>query len=126
MSNLVFQSGSTWRKLGFALYSNSLSYREVLENNPAWSVFSNPPEGTVLSSGPSSGSLLTAGLSQNSPMVSQPLSVYSEDYYPFTTPEDYVVSLSRYAPNHLKNVERLNGWISNSITADTGVQPDII
>ena len=121
MANLVFQSGSTWRRLGFALYSNSLSYREVLENNPAWSVVKNPPLGTILNPGSVSGPAMTVGLTQQSPALA-PVATSAEDFFPFTSQESYAESLSRYTKLSLEDVERNNGWSAASVHSDTGNQ----
>lgn len=120
MANLVFQSGSTWRKLGFALYSDSLSYREVLENNPIWSVVKNPPIGTALNPGDNYTVDPTVGLSQQSPILSRSPSSSTLDYYPFTSQEDYAKSLSRYNKIALKQVGKNNGLTMDSEQALTG------
>jgi hypothetical protein len=121
MANLVFQSGSTWRRLGFALYSNSLSYREVLENNPTWSVVKNPPLGTILNPGSVTGSVTSVGLTQQSPVLSS-ATTSAGDFFPFPSQESYAESLSRYTRLSLRDVERNNGWSAASVHSDTGNQ----
>jgi hypothetical protein len=120
MATLSFQPGATWRKLGFAVYSDSLAYREVLKDNPQWDVLSHPPLGTVLR-GKRAQSNAGAGLSQQ-PSVISPISGSSSLlYYPFDNLAGYLESLRKYSPSALKSVERVNGWSSNDIISDTGL-----
>lgn len=117
MATLSFQADSTWRKLGFALYSDSLAYRKILEDNPQWSVMQSPPVGASLRS--LSGAASSIGLSQQSPIVSAGAEGSSLAYYPFESKEDYLKSLVKYNPSSLRDVERLNGWSQNSPTSDS-------
>lgn len=119
MGTFVFQPGMTWRKAGFALYSNSLSYREVLEQNPAWSVTQLPPPGTVLKG---SSSTSARGASQQPSVYSLQSVNNSNDYYPFQSEKDYYKALSLYSSSSLKSVERVNGLTSDSRAAITGIQ----
>lgn len=112
MGTFVFQPGMTWRKVGYALYSNSLSYREVLEANPAWNVTQVPPPGTVLRG--STGSNASYGASQLPSIYSVQNSAGLGDYSPFSSSEEYHKSLSRYSPSSLRNMERVNGLSSDS------------
>lgn len=118
MNTFVFQPGMTWRKLGFAMYSDSLAYREVLDNNPAWDVTQVPSPGTVLYGSTSQSS--AGGASQQPSVFSQPEGQASIDYYPYSSQNAYYTALCRYTPPVLKKVERLNGWTSDSYLAITG------
>lgn len=91
----------TWRKAGFALYSNSLEYRKILDQNLEWSVMETPPPGTVLNK----------KISNNYDPASNN---YDPLFYPFDTSEEYYSSLSRYSTLALAEVERLNGWTASS------------
>lgn len=113
MNTFVFQPGLTWRKLGYGFYSDSLSYREVLEQNPKWNVMELPPVGAVLESGTTvAGSV--AGLSQQTPIFDRNTGLSTIDYYPFEGPTEYYEALSLYNPGCLNEVDRLNGWTSDS------------
>ncbi len=123
MARLIFQPGSTWRKLGYALYSDSSAYREILDQNPQWTVIENPPIGTALRNKPNTMGSVGGGLalSQQSPIVPRPSGDDTSIYYPFETKDDYFESLNKYTANALKKVEQLNGWSANSVASDTGI-----
>jgi hypothetical protein len=121
MATLSFQADSTWRKIGFALHSDSLAYRKILEDNPQWSVMQNPPVGASLRS--RSAAVSSTGISQQSPVVSMGADGSSFVYYPFDSRQDYLQSLVRYSPASLMDVERLNGWSQNSTTSDSPNNP---
>lgn len=121
MAKVFFKAGSTWRKLGYALNSDSLTYREIIENNPQWDVTEYPPVGTELRV-KTPVSETNAGLSQQSPIVSMTSSNNPLAYYPFYSRESYLESALRYSAGALKNVESLNGWSQNSVASDTGLQ----
>lgn len=112
MNTFVFQPGMTWRKLGFAFYSDSLSYRRVLDQNPAWNVMELPPPGTVLRGSMSSSSF--GGASQQPSVFSQGTGANSLNFFPFNNSLDYYTALSRYSPSSLKSVERVNGYTSDT------------
>ena len=120
MNTFVFQPGMTWRKLGFALYSDSLAYREVLNQNPAWDVTQLPAPGTVLRK--SSSSVSGAGASQQPSVFSQALGQASLSYFPFTSQKEYYASLFKYSSLCLKEVDRNNGWANDSYSLVTGIQ----
>lgn len=120
MATLSFQPGATWRKLGFVLYSDSLAYREVLEDNPQWDVLNHPPAGAALRSRKSVNSS-GPGLSQQSSVIAPISDAGALLYYPFDNERDYLRSLLKYSPSAMKDVERVNGWSANSIVSDTGI-----
>lgn len=119
MRTFPFPPGMDWGKLGFTLYSNSLSYREVLEQNPQWSVTELPPIGAVLQfSGQSQ-----AGRLSGSPMSFGAPSVSTTDaVYPFDTVESYLSAVNLYSPSALKSVEKTNGLSMVSTSAITGIE----
>lgn len=120
MNTFVFQPGMTWRKLGFALHSNSLEYRKVLENNPIWDISKLPPPGTVLR-GSLNGSP-SAGASQQPSVYTQLGSDSFLEFFPFDSQIEYYAALVRYSPSSLRKVERINGLTSDSSPALTGRQ----
>ena len=108
----------TWRKLGYGFYSDSLSYRQVLDNNPRWSVVELPPSGTVLVGGTT---ISGAGSSQQSPVFGRSSGQEVLDFYPFLSEEEYYLSLSSYSRSSLREVSRLNGWSTDSSEVVTGL-----
>lgn len=110
MNTFVLQSGATWPKLGFVFFSDSLSYREVLEANPFWDITKMPNPGSVLMQPEESG-VGDSGLTQASMAVSVDTTNYSvnDTYYPFSTAEEYSQAISRYGTYSLSNVAELNG-----------------
>ena len=119
MNTFVFQPGMTWRKLGFALYSDSLAYRRVLEENPAYGVTRNPAPGTVLRK--SSPTVPVAGASQQPSIYSQPSGQATPSYFPFDSQNEYYSSLFRYSSLSLREVDRNNGWTNDSYPVVSGV-----
>jgi hypothetical protein len=120
MNLFTFQPGMTWRKLGFAFSSDSLAYRKVLDQNPIWNVMELPPPGTVLK-----GSLQaspSAGATQQPSVFSQGTGPTSLEFYPFDNSLDFYTALSRYSPNSLQNVERVNGYTSDDNIVFVGFQ----
>jgi len=108
----------TWRKLGYGFYSNSLAYRQVLDNNPRWSVVELPPPGTVLVGGTTNSG---AGASQQSPIFGRSSGQEVLDFYPFSSEGEYFSSLSLYSRSSLREVSRLNGWSMDSSEVVTGL-----
>ena len=49
MITVPFQPQFNWRKLGYLFYTDSMKYRDVLDNNPQWTVTELPPLGAQLS-----------------------------------------------------------------------------
>jgi hypothetical protein len=116
MNSVVFQPGITWAKLGYALYSNSLAYRKVLDQNPKWSVTETPPLGSViLADYPDSPGMTN----QVVPAIGGSSGSVSEEYFPFDNKLRYFESLYRYNTAALEEVERYNGWSLDSEAALT-------
>jgi len=66
-----FQQQFTWRKLGFLYFTNSLSYREVLEENPQWKVTELPPVGAQIRLSNVSPQSTPGGITQGSFILGQ-------------------------------------------------------
>lgn len=120
MRRIVFQPDSTWRKLGYALYSDSLSYREIINDNPQWDVLHTPPPGTRLKSSSSSSRANVSGLTQQAPITARPSEYTALKFFPFSSESEYYTSLLRYSFKALEDTQRLNGWSSNSVISDSG------
>lgn len=115
MNNFVLQSGSSWGKLGFVFFSDSTSYREVLEANPFWDITKMPVPGSILKEPDNSG-LPSSGLTQSSITVSVDTGQYSADdtYYPYSNAQEYYQALSKYGSYALSHVEEINGVVQTS------------
>lgn len=118
--SLPFQQQFTWRKLGYLFFEDSLSYREVLEQNPQWSVNKLPPVGAQLritGTGGRAGSLTQGNFIFG-------LSVESEAdlIYPYDTRAEYDIALNRYTLQGVVQREVLNGYSIDSDQAITGQQ----
>jgi len=121
--SVSFQPQFTWRKLGYLYYTNSLDYREVLEQNPQWKVTELPPIGAQLrisSSANTSGT--PGGLTQGSFIFGLPSGQNSADIFPYETRESYTTALNRYTLQGVVDRESLNGITFDSIQAITGQQ----
>ena len=121
--SVSFQPQFTWRKLGYLYYTNSLDYREVLEQNPQWKVTELPPIGAQLrisSSANTSGT--PGGLTQGSFIFGLPSGQNSADNFPYETKESYTTALNRYTLQGVVDRESLNGITFDSIQAITGQQ----
>jgi hypothetical protein len=119
MRTIPWQPGFTWRKLGFLSYSDSLSYREIIEMNPGWDVTVEPPIGAVIryeSPTPDSGLLGTNTTFSPSSLQA------SEDIYPFSSVKEYEKSIATYQLGNVLQVDRLNGWSMDSRQAKFGYQ----
>lgn len=124
MDTFTFGSGLTWRKSGYAFFSDSLAYRDILDVNPVWDISISPVPGTLLykpdSASPSAGGTLSQGS-----MATDLFSYSSENtdyYYPYESPESFDKSLLRYNMVTLANVERYNSWSLTSSPVVTGLQ----
>jgi hypothetical protein len=121
--SVSFQPQFTWRKLGYLYYTNSLDYREVLEQNPQWKVTELPPIGAQLrisSSANTSGT--PGGLTQGSFIFGISSGQNSTDIFPYETKESYTTALNRYTLQGVVDRESLNGITFDSIQAITGQQ----
>lgn len=115
MNTFVFQSNYTWRKTGFVFLSDSLAYRETLNNNPGWDITATPPPGSSLIQPNRIGLGVTDTAAVGAGSNVDPLS-----YYPFDSREEFILSLARYNPSTLLNVDRYNGWSADSTNSLSG------
>ena len=123
MTSFAFQQQLNWRKLGYLFFTNSLSYREVLEQNPQWGVTELPPVGAqmVLNGTEAGGS--AGGISGTSLMPSQQGSQGGDaDIFPFVTPASYKEAVNRYNLYGVVFRDSLNGYSADSLSAATGRQ----
>lgn len=116
--SLPFQQQSTWRKLGYLYFTNSTSYREVLEQNPQWKVTELPPVGAQLRI--TSSQANTSGTVQGNFLFGTAVNGNQLDYFPFDTEEDYILSLVKYSPSAVKNREAINGFTLDSEVTTVG------
>ena len=119
--SVPFQQQYTFRKLGYLYFTDSLSYREVLEQNPQWKVTELPPIGAQLriTSSASSGRV-PGGLSQGSFIFGLPSGQQRDTIFPFETEADYTKALNRYTVQGVVDREELNGLSLDSAAAITG------
>ena len=121
--SVPFQPQYTWRKLGYLYFSNSLDYRQVLEQNPQWNVTQLPPIGAQLRITPSADAVSTpGGLTQGSGIVGFPTGVTRDEIFPYETRESYTKALNRYSLRGVLQREKLNGISFDNTSAITGVQ----
>jgi hypothetical protein len=118
-----FQPQYTWRKLGYLAFTDSLEYREVLEQNPQWSVWELPPLGAQLrlSQAPTSAGT-PGGLTQGSFITGLVTGDASDAIFPYDTQVDYDSALYRYTLQGVVDRESLNGISFDSTQAITGIQ----
>ena len=117
--SLPFQQSFTWRKLGYLYFTNSTSYREVLEQNPQWKVTELPPVGAQIRI--SSNQINTAGTVQGNFLLGSAVDGNNLAYFPFDTEEDYIKSLVKYSLGAVKNREVINGYtLDSQVTAVGG------
>ena len=118
-----YQQQFTWRKLGYLFFSDSLSYREVLEQNPQWKVTELPPVGAQLRVSSSSSTAGTpGGLTQGSFIFGLSAGQESANIYPYDTERDYTTALNHYTLQGVIDREKLNGITFDSTQAITGNQ----
>jgi len=122
MTSFAFQQSSTWRKLGYLFYTNSLSYRDVLEQNPQWSVTELPPVGAQMVVNGSEAGGANGGLVGTSLTPSQQGGGYSAAIFPFESPASYREAVDRYNLYGVVFRESLNGYSADSLSAVTGRQ----
>jgi hypothetical protein len=116
--SIPFQQQLTWRKLGYIYFNDSLSYREVLEQNPQWNVTELPPIGAQIRL--SATLNRTGGLVQGSFVFGQPLGSTKFDIYPFDSVESYVKSLVKYSPSAVAQRDKVNGYAMDSEVTTVG------
>ena len=115
--SLPWQQQFTYRKLGFLFFTDSLSYREVLEQNPQWRVNERPPLGAQLRISSARG--ISNGLSHGSFVFGLP-AADTADIFPFGTQKSYVEALVRYSPSAIKDRVVVNGYTLDSEIVTTG------
>jgi hypothetical protein len=118
-----WQPQYSWRKLGYLAYTNSLQYREVLEQNPQWSVWELPPIGAQmrLTSAPTTSGT-PGGLTQGSFITGESTGDASDAIFPYDTQKEYNTALYRYTLQGVLDRESLNGITFDSTQAITGIQ----
>jgi hypothetical protein len=117
-----FQQQHTWRKLGYLYFSDSLSYREVLEENPQWKVTELPPLGAQIRLTSTPTRQTPGGLSQGDFLFGLPTVEQAASIYPYETEELYDISLNKYTLQGVLDREELNGITFDSVQAITGQQ----
>jgi len=121
--SVPFQQQFTWRKLGYLYFTNSLDYRQVLEQNPQWKVTELPPLGTQIRLSASASTMGTpGGLSQGSFVFGLPTGEVQNDIFPFETEKSYNQALNRYTLQGVIDREEINGITFDSTQAVTGLQ----
>ena len=118
--SLPFEPQFTFRKLGYLYFTDSLSYREVLEQNPQWTVTELPPIGAQLriTGANSSGGTLTQG----SFIFGLPSGEQADAIFPYDTEQEYVTALNRYTVQGVVERATVNGITLDSEQAITGIQ----
>lgn len=110
--SIPFEQQFTWRKLGYLFFSDSLSYREVLEQNPEWNVTELPPLGAQIRIRENIQN--RNGLVQGNFIFGPQTEVGERDFFPFSNEETYVKSLIKYSPSAVSQRERINGYAIDS------------
>lgn len=118
--SVPFQQQFTWRKLGYLYFEDSLSYREVLEQNPQWKVTELPPLGAQLLISGQNGTVGT--LSQGNFLSGAVNSSVYDDIFPYDTEASYTAALDRYTLQGVVERDSLNGITLDSAQAITGSQ----
>jgi phage baseplate assembly protein gpV len=120
--SVPFQQQFTFRKLGYLYYTDSLSYREVLEQNPQWKVTELPPIGAQIRIGANGKSgAVPGGLTQGSFIFGLPSGQQRNAIFPFDTEEEYTKALNRYTVQGVVDRDKLNGLSLDSTASVTGV-----
>lgn len=121
--SVPFQPQHTFRKLGYLYFTNSLDYREVLEQNPQWKVTELPPVGAQIRLSASANTSGTpGGLSQGSFVFGLPTGQEQAELFPYDTEESYNAALDRYTLQGVIDREEINGITFDSAQAITGQQ----
>ena len=116
---ITWNPGDTWRKLGYLYYTDSLQYRAVLEQNPQWSVMTEPPIGASLLLDVNEARQLSAtgnpGFFVDTPDVNM-----QEMVFPFEYPEQYYAQAAKYSLYSIVNYNECNGYTMDTPEALTG------
>ena len=121
--SVPFQPQFTFRKLGYLYFTNSLDYREILEQNPQWKVTELPPLGAQIRVQASANTAGTpGGLSQGSFVFGLPTGQQQASIFPYDTEESYRIALDRYTLQGVIDREEINGITFDSTQAITGQQ----
>jgi hypothetical protein len=118
--SVPFQQQFTWRKLGYLYFGDSLSYREVLEQNPQWTVNELPPIGAQLLISGQNGA--AGGLSQGDFIFGTVNATVYDDIFPYETEASYTAALDRYTLQGVVRRNTINGITLDSAQAVTGFQ----
>lgn len=92
----------------------------MIEQNPQWSVFEEPPIGTVISLEVDDSR--TLGTTNTSGFFSSAATDYAEQekYFPFDYKEQYEAQAAKYSFYSLVNFNELNGYTQDTPEAQTG------
>jgi hypothetical protein len=121
--SVPFQQQFTWRKLGYLYFTNSLDYREVLEQNPQWKVTELPPVGAQIRFDAAANTSGTpGGLSQGSFVFGLPAGQQQDSIFPYDSQDSYTLALNRYTLQGVIDREEINGITFDSTQAITGQQ----
>lgn len=118
--SVPFQQQFTWRKLGYLYFEDSLSYREVLKQNPQWSVTELPPIGAQLLISGQNGANGT--LSQGNFISGLPNPSTLDEVFPYESEEAYTGALDRYTLQGVVKRDSINGITLDSSQAVVGSQ----
>ena len=117
--SITWNSGDTWRKLGYYYYTNSLDYRGVIEQNPQWNVMEEPPTGVVLNLKVESTRTLSS--TNTSGFFANTSDAYvQQEIFPFETTEEYFDQVDKYSVYSLVNYNECNGYTQDTPEAASG------
>lgn len=123
MKSFAFQQQLTWRKLGYLFFTNSLSYREVLEQNRQWNVTELPPVGAQLVIDNTLAGVSNSGLLGTSLTPAVLSGQDNQDsIFPYENVPTYRAAVNRYNLYGVLYRESLNGYCADSPSAITGKQ----
>lgn len=120
-----FQSQHTWAKLGYLYFTDSLSYREVLDQNPQWTVTQLPPLGAQIKLDNTNSVETVGGTVQGSTIYGYEIATDPDEIFPFETQSSYTDALNRYTLQGVVNRESINGINFDSAQAITGLQKGV-
>lgn len=124
-TSFPFQSQFTWAKLGYLYFTDSLSYREVLDQNRQWNVTELPPLGAQIELDSTDSVETVGGLVQGSTIYGYEIETDPDEIFPFETQSSYTNALNRYTLQGVVNREAINGINFDSTQALTGIQKGV-